>query len=217
EGSKTDSPVQCHLTKMTSLATPVDDPGAVGGLPVCANVPFAVEVTVTSADCDLECIGVADIDVRQQADDALCGAFVAQFVQIEHRDLRVGRGEVLAHTGMCGEDEFESADVIISKCTGNPPHQGQSTRTVLPDIVLGSDESIAEADGREFGKTGRHLCTSRDDDQSLVFGEQLWQESLYQVVRVCDAVKGHRCEDVHRAAGQDCLEFADLPEVQGTG
>src|SRR5699024_10323170 len=115
EGSKTSSSVQCHLTEMTSLATPVDDLGTVGGLPVCANVPFAVEVTVSSVDCDLECIDIADIDVRQQTDDALCGAFVAQFVQIEHRDLRVERGEVLAHTGMCGEDEFESADVVVSE------------------------------------------------------------------------------------------------------
>src|SRR5699024_7046355 len=115
EGAKTGSPVQCHLTEMTSLAPPVDDPGTVGGLPVCANVPFAVEVTVSSADCDLECIGVADIDVCQQADDALGGAIVAQSVQIVHRDPRVERGEVLAETGVCGEDEFESADVVVSE------------------------------------------------------------------------------------------------------
>src|SRR5699024_1653956 len=40
------SPVQRHLTVVTGLTTPVDDLGVVGGPPVCANVPNAVEVTV---------------------------------------------------------------------------------------------------------------------------------------------------------------------------
>src|SRR5699024_12587586 len=66
---ETGSPVQCHLTVMTSLATPVDDLGVVRGLPVCANVPLAVEVTVPSGQCALESISVADIGGCQQTDD----------------------------------------------------------------------------------------------------------------------------------------------------
>src|SRR5699024_7332304 len=113
EESKTGSPVQRHLTVMTRLATPVDDLGVVGGLPVCSNVPFAVEVTVSSADCDLQRIDVADIDVCQQTDDALDGVIIAQRIQIEHRDLWVEGGEIRAHTRMAGEDEIESADMVI--------------------------------------------------------------------------------------------------------